>query len=101
MVRVQCYEPRGQEYDPGFRNSGSTGWFRTDILRGGFTMKILVLGGGGREHALVWKIAQSPLITKIFCAPGNAGISQQAGCIDLPSTNVSKLIDFCRQQKID
>ena len=41
-------------------------------------MKVLVVGGGGREHALVWKIAQSPKVSKLFCAPGNAGISQQA-----------------------
>ena len=46
-------------------------------------MKILVIGGGGREHALVWKIAQSPLVEKIYCAPGNPGIAQQAECVDL------------------
>ena len=47
-------------------------------------MKVLVIGGGGREHALVWKIAQSPAIKKIFCAPGNAGIAKQAECLPIP-----------------
>jgi len=46
-------------------------------------MRILVIGSGGREHALVWKIAQSPLADKIFCAPGNGGIAKQAECIDI------------------
>jgi phosphoribosylamine--glycine ligase len=64
-------------------------------------MKVLVIGGGGREHALVWKIAQSPLVTKIYCSPGNAGISHHAECVDLPNTNFPKLIDFCRTHKID
>ncbi len=46
-------------------------------------MKVLVIGGGGREHSLVWKIAQSPEVSKIFCAPGNPGISELAECIDI------------------
>ena len=48
-------------------------------------MKVLVIGGGGREHALVWKIAQSSAIKKIFCAPGNAGIAKQAECLPIPA----------------
>ena len=51
-------------------------------------MKILVIGSGGREHALVWKIAQSKLTDKIFCAPGNGGISQQAECIDIKAEDI-------------
>ena len=48
-------------------------------------MKILVVGGGGREHAIVWKIAQSPKVDKIYCAPGNAGIAELAECVDILS----------------
>jgi len=64
-------------------------------------MKILVIGSGGREHALVWKIAQSKLVDKIFCAPGNGGISQQAECIDIKAEDIPKLLDFARKEKID
>jgi phosphoribosylamine--glycine ligase len=64
-------------------------------------MKILVIGSGGREHALVWKIAQSKLVDKIFCAPGNGGISEQAECIDIKAENLSSLLDFVRREKID
>lgn len=64
-------------------------------------MRILVVGSGGREHALVWKIAQSKLVGKIFCAPGNGGISQQAECIDIKADDVAGLLDFARREKID
>ncbi len=64
-------------------------------------MKILVIGGGGREHALIWKIRQSPLVKQIFCAPGNAGIAQQAECVAIAADDVEKLLDFARQQQID
>jgi len=64
-------------------------------------MRILVIGSGGREHALVWKIAQSKLVDKIFCAPGNGGISQQAECIDINAEDIPKLLDFARKEKID
>ncbi|MDD4909750.1 MAG: phosphoribosylamine--glycine ligase [Candidatus Omnitrophica bacterium] len=64
-------------------------------------MKILVIGSGGREHALVWKIAQSKLVSKIFCAPGNGGISQQAECVDIKADDIAKLLDFARREKID
>ncbi len=64
-------------------------------------MKILVIGSGGREHALVWKIAQSKLTDKIFCAPGNGGISKQAQCIDIKTEDMPGLLDFARKQKID
>ncbi|WP_315835206.1 phosphoribosylamine--glycine ligase [Bradyrhizobium prioriisuperbiae] len=64
-------------------------------------MNILLLGSGGREHALAWKIAGSPLLTKLWCAPGNAGIAQEAECIALDVTNHAAVIDFCRANKVD
>ncbi len=64
-------------------------------------MRILVVGSGGREHALVWKIAQSKLVDKIFCAPGNAGISQLAECIDIKADDIFGLLEFARKEKID
>jgi phosphoribosylamine--glycine ligase len=64
-------------------------------------MRILVIGSGGREHALVWKIAQSKLADKIFCAPGNGGISQQAQCIDIKAEDIEGLLDFAKREKID
>jgi phosphoribosylamine--glycine ligase len=64
-------------------------------------MRILVIGSGGREHALVWKIAQSKLVDKIFCAPGNGGILRQAECIDIKADDIKGLLDFARKEKID
>lgn len=64
-------------------------------------MKVLVVGGGGREHAMIWKIAQSPLVRKIFCAPGNAGIADFAECVPIDAEDVEQLAAFARQQKID
>ena len=64
-------------------------------------MKILVIGSGGREHALVWKINQSPRVSKIYCAPGNAGISQLAQCIDIGPDKITALADFAQDKKID
>ncbi len=57
-------------------------------------MRVLVIGSGGREHALAWKIAQSPLVKKVFCAPGNAGTVNVAENIDIPSDNVDALLQF-------
>ncbi len=64
-------------------------------------MRILVIGSGGREHALVWNIAQSKLVDKLFCAPGNGGISQQAECIDIKADDIPALLEFARREKID
>ncbi|MFA5411369.1 MAG: phosphoribosylamine--glycine ligase, partial [Candidatus Omnitrophota bacterium] len=64
-------------------------------------MRILVIGSGGREHALVWKIAQSKLADKIFCAPGNGGISRLAECIDIRADDIPALLEFARKEKID
>ena len=64
-------------------------------------MKLLVVGGGGREHALCWKLAASPLVTKLYCAPGNAGIAAEAECVPIGQTDIPKLVAFAREQKID
>lgn len=64
-------------------------------------MNILLLGSGGREHALAWKMAASPLLTKLWCAPGNAGIAQDAECVALDITNHSAVIEFCKANRID
>ncbi len=64
-------------------------------------MNILLLGSGGREHALAWKIAASPLVTKLWCAPGNAGIAREAECVALDITDHAAVIDFCRNNAVD
>ena len=64
-------------------------------------MKVLVVGSGGREHALCWKIAQSPKVEKIYCAPGNAGISRVAECVPLGAMEFEKLGDFAQEKQID
>jgi phosphoribosylamine---glycine ligase len=64
-------------------------------------MNILLLGSGGREHALAWKMAASPLTDRLFCAPGNAGIAQEAACSALELTDHAAIIAFCRAHGID
>jgi phosphoribosylamine---glycine ligase len=64
-------------------------------------VNILVIGSGGREHALVWKLRQSPQVKTVFCAPGNAGIEQLAKCIPLKSTDIKGLLKFAKEEKID
>ncbi|WP_439364669.1 phosphoribosylamine--glycine ligase [Bradyrhizobium sp. DASA03005] len=63
-------------------------------------MHILLLGSGGREHALAWKIAASPLVTKFWCAPGNAGIGKEAECVGLDVADHAAVIDFCKQNAV-
>ena len=64
-------------------------------------MRVLVIGSGGREHALVWKIHQSRRVEKIFCAPGNAGIQTLAQCVDIAAVDVEALVAFAKTEKID
>ena len=64
-------------------------------------MKILIVGSGGREHALAWKISQSPKVDKIYCAPGNAGIASVAELVDITAMEFDRLADFAEENKID
>ena len=64
-------------------------------------MRILVIGSGGREHALAWKIKQSKLADKVFCAPGNGGIAQDAECVDIKTEDIPGLLEFAKKEKID
>src|ERR1700682_715645 len=64
-------------------------------------MKILVIGGGGREHALVWKLKQSSSVDRMFCAPGNAGTAKLAENVAIPATDLSALMKFAKQNDVD
>jgi len=64
-------------------------------------MRILVVGGGGREHALCWAIAASPLCDRLYCAPGNAGIAREATCVPIAAEDVDALVKFARDEAID
>src|SRR4051812_27314400 len=64
-------------------------------------MRVLVVGSGGREHALCWAIAASPLCDRLYCAPGNAGIAEDAECVPIAAMDLDGLVAFCRDQRID
>jgi phosphoribosylamine--glycine ligase len=64
-------------------------------------MRLLVVGSGGREHALVWAIAASPLVDRVYCAPGNAGIAEEAECVPIAASDTAGLIEFCRRNAIE
>lgn len=64
-------------------------------------MNILVVGGGGREHAIVWSLSKSPRVDKIYCAPGNGGISRLAQCVDIKATDIVQMVKFVRENEID
>ena len=64
-------------------------------------MRVLVVGSGGREHALAWAIAASPLVDALYCAPGNAGIAEEAECVAVGATDIAGLVGFCRRERID
>ena len=63
-------------------------------------MRVLVIGGGGREHALIWKISQSPKVTKVFCAPGNAGTAAIANNVPIPADKIDQLLEFAQENEI-
>lgn len=64
-------------------------------------MKVLIVGGGGREHAIAWKVAQSEKVEKIYCAPGNAGIAEYAECVNIRAMEFEKLAAFAKEKEID
>ena len=64
-------------------------------------MKVLVVGSGGREHAICWKLKQSPKVTQLFCAPGNAGIAQIAQCVDVKATDVDGMVKWAKENAMD
>ena len=64
-------------------------------------MKVLVVGGGGREHAICWKLAQSPKVTELYCAPGNGGIAQVATCVPIKATDVDAMVSWCKENAMD
>ena len=64
-------------------------------------MKILLVGNGGREHALAWKMRQSPLVSELYCAPGNAGIAEVAECVEIQAHEQEALLKFARAEQVD
>lgn len=64
-------------------------------------MKVLIVGGGGREHAITWAVAKSPRVDKIYAAPGNAGIAELAECVDISVMDAEKLVAFAKEKEID
>src|SRR5438094_1200348 len=64
-------------------------------------MRVLVVGSGGREHALAWAISASPLVDRVYCAPGNAGIAEEAECVPVGANDTAGLIAFCGKAAID
>jgi phosphoribosylamine--glycine ligase len=73
-------------------------WLSTIV--GGIFMKVLVVGGGGREHSIVWKLSQSPKVSKVYCAPGNAGIASEAQLVPIDVTEIDALVNFAVKEEI-
>jgi phosphoribosylamine--glycine ligase len=70
-------------------------------FEGRMNMKVMIIGGGGREHALAWKIRQSPLVDKLYCAPGNGGIASIAECVPIKAMDIDGVVSFAKKEKID
>ena len=64
-------------------------------------MKVLVVGGGGREHAIIWSLSKSPKVTELYCAPGNGGIAALAQCVDIPATDVDAMVAWACENSVD
>lgn len=70
-------------------------------FEGRIKMKVMIIGSGGREHALAWKIRQSPLVDKLYCAPGNGGIASLAECVPIKAMDIEGVVSFAKKEKID
>lgn len=70
-------------------------------IGGNGKVKVLVIGSGGREHAIIWKLAQSPKIDKLYCAPGNGGIAELAECVPVKATDIDGVVRFAVDNDID
>jgi len=64
-------------------------------------MRVLLVGSGGREHALAWALSASPLLTKLYCAPGNGGIAEVAECVPIAAMDFAALVAFAREKRFD
>ena len=64
-------------------------------------MRVLIVGGGGREHGIAWKLAKSPKVEKLYCAPGNAGIAEVAECVNIGVMEFESLVAFAKEKRID
>src|SRR5690606_34387893 len=70
-------------------------------IEGGRKMRVLVIGSGGREHVLVWKLRQSPRVSRVYAAPGNGGMAEGAECLPFSATAVDELVRFAEEEGID
>lgn len=73
----------------------------TNFVVGGFRMKVLVIGSGGREHVISYKLSLSPRVTKLYCAPGNGGIASIAECVPIKATDIDQIVAFAKSESID
>jgi len=102
MSRGSRFGPSARFACSGRRRAPVSGWEQTvSSARQERAMKVLVVGSGGREHALVWKIAQSSKVKKVYCVPGNAGIAREAECADIKADDIWGLAQFAKEKKVD
>src|SRR5688572_7408683 len=80
--------------------SAASRWCSPAYATSGIDMKLLVIGSGGREHALAWRLAHSPRVQKVFVAPGNGGTAREAGVANVAVTDVAELVAFARKEGI-
>src|ERR1700722_15828015 len=99
MTRFLKFGLRTQPNYAGIKPRAVDTWREFDIIVS--PMKILVIGGGGREHALAWKLRQSPLVTKLWCTPGNGGILQDAECVAADAGDVQGLAELAQRLGAD
>lgn len=73
----------------------------TNLIVGGYRMRVLVIGSGGREHVISYKLSLSPRVTKLYCAPGNGGIASIAECVPIKATDIDQIVAFAKSESID